>query len=317
LRARRFLSPAAVAAFALAAAPAAGAEVAHTVQPGETLWSIAAANNLTTRALAVYNGLSTDSHVILGSTIRVPTVAEASSALASAPTSGGASSEPDGDDSGASVAGGSASGPPVLGAYTVQPGDTLSGIAARAGVPASAVAAMNGLSPDSHVIAGTALKLPAGTAPTNAPQTTPTRVPQANPQPTSGHATSSQISQIAAQHGVPGSLASAIAWQESGFNNAAVSPANARGVMQIMPGTWEWVQQNLASTRLDPASTHDNVRAGVLYLRQLLQDTGGDQAAAVAAYYQGLGSIRQNGLLPETQRYVANVMALRSRFGGP
>jgi N-acetylmuramoyl-L-alanine amidase len=316
LKARRFLPPAAVAAFALAAAPPAGAEVAHTVQLGETLWSIAAANNLTTRALAVYNGLSIDSHVILGSTIRVPTVAEASSALAGAGTATG-HAEPDGDEPAASQATGSASGPPALGAYTVQPGDTLSGIAVRAGVPASAIAAMNGLSPDSHVIAGTALKLPAGAPPTTAPQTAPTRVPEANPQPTSGHATASQISQIAAQHGVPGSLASAIAWQESGFNNAAVSPANARGVMQIMPGTWEWVQQNLASARLDPASTQDNVRAGVLYLRQLLQDTGGDQAAAVAAYYQGLGSIRQNGLLPETQRYVANVMALRSRFGGP
>jgi hypothetical protein len=37
---------------------------------------------------------------------------------------------------------------------------------------------------------------------------------------------------------------------------------------------------------------------------------------AVAAYYQGLGSVRQNGLLPETEQYVNNVMALRGRFGG-
>ena len=35
----------------------ASAEVAHTVAPGETLWSIAAANNLTTRTVAAYNGL--------------------------------------------------------------------------------------------------------------------------------------------------------------------------------------------------------------------------------------------------------------------
>jgi soluble lytic murein transglycosylase-like protein len=87
--------------------------------------------------------------------------------------------------------------------------------------------------------------------------------------------------------------------------------------MQVMPGTWEWVQQNLAESQLNPASTQDNVKAGTLYLNQLLRDTGGDERMAVAAYYQGLGSVRENGLLPETEQYVSNVMALRGRFGGP
>jgi soluble lytic murein transglycosylase-like protein len=86
--------------------------------------------------------------------------------------------------------------------------------------------------------------------------------------------------------------------------------------MQVMPGTWQWVQDNLAAGRLDPASASDNVQAGVLYLRQLLRDTGGDQRTAIAAYYQGLGSVREHGMLPETQRYVDNVMALQGRFGG-
>jgi len=64
------LIPSAVLSFA---APA-SAEVVHTVRPGETLWSIAAANNLTTRTVAAYNGVSEDHRVILGQTIRVPTV---------------------------------------------------------------------------------------------------------------------------------------------------------------------------------------------------------------------------------------------------
>ena len=87
--------------------------------------------------------------------------------------------------------------------------------------------------------------------------------------------------------------------------------------MQIMPGTWQWVQRNLAFSPLDPNSATDNVKAGVLYLHRLLRDTGGDPSQAAAAYYQGLGSVRARGMLPETQRYVANVNALRSRFGGP
>jgi soluble lytic murein transglycosylase-like protein len=128
--------------------------------------------------------------------------------------------------------------------------------------------------------------------------------------------TAADIAAVATRNGVPASLASAIAWQESGFNNAMVSGANARGVMQVLPGTWAWVQQNLARRQLDPASPIDNVGAGVLYLGRLLAETNGDPALATAAYYQGLASVRQVGMLPETQRYVANVLALRSRFGG-
>jgi murein DD-endopeptidase MepM/ murein hydrolase activator NlpD len=62
----------------------ASAEVAHVVQPGETLWSISAANNLTTRTVAVYNGISEDALLIAGQTINVPTVEEGAAALASA-----------------------------------------------------------------------------------------------------------------------------------------------------------------------------------------------------------------------------------------
>jgi soluble lytic murein transglycosylase-like protein len=171
---------------------------------------------------------------------------------------------------------------------------------------------MNGLDPDGVVVSGTALKLP---GPTPAPAAPPQHVTSAPPYATPGHATSSEISQIAGAHGVPGSLASAIAYQESGFNNGVVSSANARGVMQVVPGTWDWIEHNLAGP-LDPSSPADNVKAGSLYLRQLLRDTGGDERTAVAAYYQGLGSVQAHGMLPETQRYVDNVMALKGRFGG-
>jgi LysM repeat protein len=279
---------------ALAASAPASASVPHTVQPGETLWSIAAANNMTTSSVAAANGLSPDANVILGSTIQIPSAGETPSASTS-PAGSGA--------------------PEPLGGYTVQPGDTLTGIAGRSGVSVQQLAWMNGLDPDQPLLYGTALKLPTG-APTSGPSSTPPQqVPQAAPYASPGHTSSSEISSIAAQHGVSGSLASAIGWQESGFNNGMVSSANARGVMQVMPGTWQWVEQNLSGP-LDPASPQDNVKAGSLYLGQLLKDTGGDERMAVAAYYQGLESVRQQGMLPETQRYVDNVMALKGRFGG-
>jgi len=62
-------------AVAIAAAPA-GAAVTHTIQPGETLSGIAAANGLSTDTLAAWNGVSTDYLLIAGNTLSVPTLAE-------------------------------------------------------------------------------------------------------------------------------------------------------------------------------------------------------------------------------------------------
>jgi murein DD-endopeptidase MepM/ murein hydrolase activator NlpD len=67
----------------LLASSSAPAAAPHTVLPGETLWSIAFANNLTTRTVAVYNGVSQDAQLAVGATVYVPTVEEGAAALAS------------------------------------------------------------------------------------------------------------------------------------------------------------------------------------------------------------------------------------------
>jgi soluble lytic murein transglycosylase-like protein len=211
-----------------------------------------------------------------------------------------------------------AAAPPPAGAYTVRLGDTLSGLAAGAGVSVADMAAMNGLDPNGILVEGTVLKLPSGApAPARSAEPAPAPVvPAAAPEPTATRVDAGTIQSVASQYGVSPSLAAAIAWQESGFNNSMVSGANARGVMQVMPGTWDYVQQNLAQRQLDPNSATDNVHAGVMYLKQLLNQTGGDESSAIAGYYQGLASVQHRGQFDDTQRYVANVQALRSRFGG-
>src|SRR3954452_12310957 len=168
----------------LIAAVPASAGVPHVVQPGESLWSIAAANNFTTRALAAANGLSESSAVVLGSTIQIPSVSEASSALANAgvaaPQTAGSGVAP--------------STSAAQGGYAVQPGDTLSGIAASHGVSLSALAAANGVSPDSFAIAGTTLRIPSASA-------TPA---SSGPPPLGGYTVrpGDSLSAIAAQAGV-------------------------------------------------------------------------------------------------------------------
>ncbi len=317
---RSICSSITVAVLALVCAGPASAEVAHTVQPGETLWSIAAANNLTTRTVAAYNGLSEDAQVVLGSTIRVPTTVEGYAALqrAGLVTADPSAAAPAPAPATTTLASTTAAAPPAAGAYTVRLGDTLSGLAAGAGVSLADMAAMNGLDPAGILVEGTVLKLPAGApAPARSSEPAPSAVvPVASPEPTAQRVDAGTVQSIASQYGVSPSLAAAIAWQESGFNNSMVSGANARGVMQVMPGTWDYVQQNLAQRALDPYSATDNVHAGVIYLKQLLNQTGGDENAAIAGYYQGLGSVQHRGQFEDTQRYVANVQALRSRFGG-
>jgi soluble lytic murein transglycosylase-like protein len=220
--------------------------------------------------------------------------------------------EPDGDE-GVAVASASAG-------YTVQPGDTLSSIAARAGTTVGALAAANGIDPNGVLVSGSTLRLSGSVAAASSQPVGAAAqgVASAPPYPTPERVTASEVGSIASANGVSPSLAAAVGWQESGFNNDLVSVAGARGVMQILPGTWDWIQRTLtAGTPLAPASAVDNVRGGVLLLRALLNSTGGDPGLAAAGYYQGLPSVRRYGLFPSTQRYVNSVLALRSRFGGP
>ncbi len=272
------------------------------VQWGDTLSDLAVRHGVSLSRLAAVNGLDPSRTLLAGTRISLPAAGGA-----------GASATPALATSGA---------PAPMGAYTVRAGDTLSGLAARSRIGLAQMAYMNGLDADKPLLTGTVIKLPTGsplasTTATVSQPASPSSVPSAAPTAAPGRLSADQIRAIAAQEGAPSSLATAIAWQESGFNNGMLSSANARGIMQVMPGTWDWVQNNLSrSRRLDPSSPADNVRAGSLYLAQLLRDTNGDPATAAAAYYQGLSSVRRIGMLPETRRYVANVLALRARFGG-
>jgi LysM repeat protein len=123
----------------------------HAVRPGETLWSIAAANNLTTRTVAVFNGLSEDAMVIEGQTIDVPTVDEGAAALAAAGiTPGSPSTSSAGSTSGAS--------------HTVVAGESLWSVATANGITVETLAAANGLAADAYLIIGQTISIPAGPA---------------------------------------------------------------------------------------------------------------------------------------------------------
>ncbi len=147
------------AAFLATFATAAGAAVPHTVLPGETLWSIAAANNFTTETLAAFNGLSADSQVYVGETVEIPSEEAGVAALTSASTTSTESS------------GATASGV----AHVVQPGESLSSLAAANGISSYTLAAGNGLSADALLISGQSITIPSpgSSATTSATASTP------------------------------------------------------------------------------------------------------------------------------------------------
>lgn len=100
---------------------------------------------------------------------------------------------------------------------------------------------------------------------------------------------------------------------ESGWQQHVVSPTGAIGIMQVEPYTGEWVSQYLAHRKLDLNNATDNVTAGTLLLKHLLQIHHGDVARALAAYYQGDASIAQHGLFGDTVQYQRVVLALMAR----
>ena len=120
------------------------------------------------------------------------------------------------------------------------------------------------------------------------------------------------IVDTARRHGVPPKLALAVSWQESGWQMHRTSSAHAIGAMQVLPATGAWMSL-YAGRPLKLRHTRDNVLAGVLLLG-VLDDQTRSRRHQVAAYYQGLGAVREHGLYGETKRYVRNVRAIHQRL---
>ena len=114
-------------------------------------------------------------------------------------------------------------------------------------------------------------------------------------------------------YGVDAHLVRAVALWESGYNNSLVSATGARGVMQVTPATWDYVETILVGRQI-PHTGRGNVHVGVAFLHQLLGEFRGDVRLALAAYVQGPRSVRRKGQLRVTRHYVAGVLALSRRL---
>ncbi len=288
----------------------------HAVASGETVSAIAKRYGTTVAAIVSANGLDSRAFIRAGQQLTIPgTGATASAAAAAAP----------------------AATPVSSGTHAVVSGDTVSSIAKRYGTTVAAIVSANGLDSRAFIRIGQQLTIPgaAAAAPAAAPAATGTQlvgdtflgrtypatvVASANANKAtllsigvpSKAEMQAKVVATANAMGVDPRLAQAIAFQESGFNQASVSPANAIGTMQVIPSSGDWAAQ-LTGRSINLLDPDDNVVAGVAIIRSLLK-TSPDVATAIASYYQGAGSVKRNGMFADTRRYVANVQTHMSRF---
>jgi len=295
-----------------AVAAAASPEGAYVVQPGDTVSAIAARTGTSQRAIVEANGLDSRASIRAGQTLRLSGTSAAAPAPSTSPAPAGSRS----------------------GTYTVQPGDSLSTIARRQGTTVAALRQVNpGVGADGLIRVGQQLSVPGGAstepAPSSSAPVPSTFLGHSYPSSTTQSATANRdalaarpvpsrdemrqmVRDTALRWGVDPALAQAVAFQESGFNMRAVSPANAVGVMQVIPSSGRWAS-DLAGQDIDLLDPQDNVTAGVVLLRSLARSAP-DEATAIAGYYQGLSSVRSRGMYADTRRYVASVQTLERQY---
>jgi soluble lytic murein transglycosylase-like protein len=113
------------------------------------------------------------------------------------------------------------------------------------------------------------------------------------------------IQEAAALYHLPAALIRAVMKVESNFDPRALSPANAHGLMQLLPGTAE---RMMVTDIFDP---RQNILGGARYLRVLANTFNGDLQLTLAGYNAGEGAVAKYGGIPpypETQHYVARVV---------
>ncbi len=121
-------------------------------------------------------------------------------------------------------------------------------------------------------------------------------------------------------------LLCALILEESRFHAQAVSPAGARGLMQVMPQTGKNIARDLQIRRFSGEQLFDpavNIRLGSWYFARMLEEFGGKAHLALAAYNAGPNAVRkwlangrssgddefvENIPYPETRNYVIRVM---------
>ena len=191
------------------------------------------------------------------------------------------------------------------GIHVVRSGESLSSIARRYHTTIARLARLNHLNPSHYLLIGTRLRVPRSHHVVKAVRTAERTMSVSSVRWLLDH--------WAVHYGVSVHLVRALAWMESGYNNALVSSVGARGIMQLLPSTFRFSETVLIHQRLRH-NANGNVRAGVAYLAHLLHDFHGNKRLALAGWYQGEGAVRKHGVYRVSRTFVKDVLALTQRM---
>jgi LysM repeat protein len=203
--------------------------------------------------------------------------------------------------------------------HVVSRGSTLWGIAQRYRVTISAIVAANGIANPSLIYTGQRIVIPGVSARAPRPSGRPSK---AGLPPSMAQLMARRdwvrrvIAREARRQGVPRALALAVAWHESGWQQNVVSHAGAVGVMQLMPGTADWIGETMLMRPVRIRDARSNIHAGVRLLRHYLVRYDRNRNLVLAAYYQGQRAVDRHGIYPVSRPYIASIRALVRLFGG-
>ncbi len=255
-----------------------------TVAAGDTLSGIAARNGTTVSALAAANGISNPNVIVAGRRLVLPGTGSSGGGASYASSAGGRAR--------------AAAPTPCAPATPSAPSPRATATASRRWPRSTASPTRTGSvsAPDCRCPARRRGRPPDVSYST----------------PSSSSEIAALLERNAARYGVPLSLARAIAWQESRWNQSARSHVGAVGVMQLMPATARWFGPAVLGRQVDPSNVSDNIETGVAYLGWLLRNAG-DTRTAIGGYYQGLSSLKQRGPYDDTTAYINSVVGYMGR----
>lgn len=195
--------------------------------------------------------------------------------------------------------------------YVVQDGDTLSGIAAKFDISTAELQAANEITNADYIYPGEVLSVPAG-SPAEEPE--PSYALSLADKPVNPDL-EALFDEFASYYGVDPGLVKALAWVESGWQQHVVSYTGAVGIMQLMPGTTAWLEDEVFGYDLhETDSAYDNIKLGTTYLGILMEATDWNEKVAVGSYYQGHGNTLNGVLYNDTVDYIAAVFAVRDAY---
>jgi LysM repeat protein len=280
-----------------APAPAASEPVIYVVRSGDTLWDIALRHGTTVTALAELNKLANPSIIRIGQALAISHAVAPPPAVTPAPLP----AAPD----------------PARVIHTVQAGETLWVISGRYGVSIQSIVDTNQLASAGFIRTGQQLVIPtaAGGAAPSPSSVTIAGMPAAMAAAVAARAASRDLLVAAAREfAVPEAFVLAVSWHESGWQPGVVSSAGAVGLMQLMPDTADWVAGTMLHEAPAMSDARWNARAGVRLLAFYLSRYQSDKAKTLAAYFQGMGSVDQIGILVSSQPYIDSITALEAMF---